>query len=158
MLVIRLEGNKGFAFISSVDEYFNFLKKRYGGFEKLLDEFSKKGGGGKGVSRYYVLVLSEGGFKQFLRWIESDIRGLTPGRIDIRWHVISKIDWWWEWLLEKYDVSDGILFKYNKRWVEILPKGDGDYRTLVEFLEDEFGSLIDWLKERVFKGYVVKVE
>jgi hypothetical protein len=157
MLVIRLEGNDGFVFISSSDEFFDFLKKCYGGFEKLIDKLGGKGS--RRVSKYYVLVLDEKQFKQFLRLIEKSIRDLARdfSKLDIERHVIRKINWWWEEILGEYGVKDGMLFKYNLRWIEILPDGSGDYRTLVEFLEDEFGSLVNWLRERVLSGYVVKV-
>lgn len=40
----------------------------------------------------------------------------------------------------------------------MVENGSGDYRTLVEFLEDEFGSLVNWLREQVFSGYIIRME
>jgi hypothetical protein len=40
MIVIRLEGNKGFVFIKSPEEFYKFLIKRYGGSKKLREEFN----------------------------------------------------------------------------------------------------------------------
>jgi hypothetical protein len=97
MLVIRLEGNKGFVFISSVDEFLKFLKRRYGGFGKLIDEYNKKGGG-KEISRRFVLVLSEGRFKWLLRNIERDIRDTAEGRkkLDMEHHILRYVKEWWK--------------------------------------------------------------
>jgi hypothetical protein len=105
----------------------------------------------------YVVVLDGKQFKQFLSLIERDIRDAVEGwrKIYIEYHVLRHIDRWWEMVVGKHD---GMIFKYNNRWIEIMPDGSGDYRTLVEFLEDEFGSLVNWLRERVLSGYFVKVK
>jgi hypothetical protein len=36
MLVIRLDGNKGFVFIATDEEFVGFVKKRYGGLKNLI--------------------------------------------------------------------------------------------------------------------------
>jgi hypothetical protein len=105
----------------------------------------------------FVVVLDEKQFQRFLRLIEKSIRDSVEGwkRIYIDYHVLRHIDRWWEEVVGKHH---GMIFKYNNRWIEIISGGSGDYRTLVEFLEDEFGSLVDWLRERVLKGYIIKTQ
>lgn len=156
MLVIRLDGNRGFVFIKSPEEFLKFVKKYYGGIEKLVERTRKVSFEGK-VSKRHVLVLDEPIFKRFLRMVERHVRGGAARKMWLD-DIIYKIDWVWNDVLKSYGVKDGMIFKYNKRWIEILEDGSGDYRSLVEFLEDEFGSLENWLRERVFKGYTIKFE
>jgi hypothetical protein len=39
ILVIRLNGNKGFVFIGSPIEFVDYVKKRYGDIKKLIQRF-----------------------------------------------------------------------------------------------------------------------
>jgi hypothetical protein len=101
-------------------------------------------------------VLDEPWFKKFLRFIETEIRRSLKDFGEIRDYDLEReVESWFEYKLRHYGAPDGMLFKYNKRWVEILVDGSGDYRSLLEFLEDEFGSIENWLMERVVKGYKV---
>jgi hypothetical protein len=106
-----------------------------------------------------ILMLDATRFKKFLSLIERDIRYMGKDWDKIRFDfIVGQMNSWWEYILRKYGVSGGMLFEYNNMWVEILADGSGDYRTLLEFLEDAFGGIENWLSERVFKGYVVKIK
>jgi len=163
LLVVRLDGNRGFVFIKSPEEFVKFVRKYYGGIEKLVKYVVKHEVEKGRVAARYIAVLNEVWFKRvFLRMIESDIRymGKDGGRIRFE-NIVRSINLWWEYglrRLKEYGVGDGVLFNYNGRWVEILTDGSGDYRSLLEFLEDEYGSLVNWIREEVLKGYIVKVE
>jgi hypothetical protein len=39
LLVVRLDGSKGFVFLESPEEFVSFVKKHYGGIERLIKRF-----------------------------------------------------------------------------------------------------------------------
>jgi len=112
---------------------------------------------------YYILVLDEPRFNRVLRKVVSNVRrylirrnlrDLRSMRLDRFAKLVNDELRYSLGELFYYDLDemDGILFEYNKRWIEILKDGHGDYPTFFDFLEEEFGSIENWLRDHVFRG------
>ena len=105
---------------------------------------------------YYIIVIDEIRFKRFMKRIKKgvwrDIEGLSRVRLD---RIKNYVNFHFDYFDYK---ADGILFEYDKKWIEILKDGSGDYHTFFDFLEDEFGGIENWLMEGEDPDLVVQRE
>jgi len=108
---------------------------------------------------YSIIVMDEKRFMRFLKRIEKRVResieGLSRLRLDRLKYIVNRHFDLTVMNFGHYEV-DGVLFEYNKRWIEILKDGRGDYGTFYDFLEDEFEDIHNWLTERVAPDWVIQ--
>jgi uncharacterized membrane protein len=85
----------------------------------------------------HILVIDEPRFKRVLRRVEKSVRESLEGWRRIPWdRLVYYVNHHLDNALFVYGYykMDGVLFEYNKRWIEILKNGHGDYPTFFDFL------------------------